>query len=126
MRSQPRRYRGDRKLFSRRRRRQAPFPGQGPGLNGLKDVLRGVRAAFPDIHWLVEEQIEDDDKVVGRFVWSGTQQAEFLGVPATGCPVFVWSIAIDRIVDRKIKEARIIMDGLGLMAQIGALPVRAS
>ncbi|MEJ0002872.1 MAG: ester cyclase [Pararobbsia sp.] len=28
---------------------QAPFPGQGPGLEGLKDVLRGMRAAFPDM-----------------------------------------------------------------------------
>src|SRR5437773_10109589 len=25
-----------------------PFPGQGPGLAGLKDVLRGMRIAFPD------------------------------------------------------------------------------
>jgi SnoaL-like polyketide cyclase len=33
----------------------APFPGQGPGLSGLKDVLRGFRAAFPDMHWSVED-----------------------------------------------------------------------
>jgi SnoaL-like polyketide cyclase len=42
---------------------QAPFPGQGPGLSGLKDVLRGFRAAFPDIRWSVEEQIEEGDKL---------------------------------------------------------------
>jgi hypothetical protein len=24
---------------------QVPFPGQGPGLEGLKDVLRGMRSA---------------------------------------------------------------------------------
>ena len=27
-----------------------PFPGQGPSLAGLKDVLRGMRIAFPDMH----------------------------------------------------------------------------
>ena len=27
---------------------QVPFPGQGPGLEGLKDVLRAMPAAFPD------------------------------------------------------------------------------
>ena len=32
---------------------QVPLPGQGPGLEGLKDVLRGLRAAFPDMHWTV-------------------------------------------------------------------------
>lgn len=28
---------------------QVPFPGQGPGLEGLKVVLRGMRSAFPDL-----------------------------------------------------------------------------
>ena len=98
---------------------QAPFPGQRPGLSGLKDLLRGFRTAFPDIRWSVEEQIEEGDKVVSRFVWSGTHRGEFLGVPATGRQVSVWGIAIDRIVEGKIKESRIILDALGLMVQMG-------
>ncbi len=101
---------------------QAPFPGQGPGLSGLKDLLRGFRAAFPDMRWSVEEQIEEADKVVSRFVWSGTHRAEFLGIPPTERRVSVWGIAIDRFVDGKIKDTRLIMDALGLMAQLGALP----
>jgi predicted ester cyclase len=35
---------------------QVPFPGQQPGLSGLKDVLRGMREAFPDLHFAIEEQ----------------------------------------------------------------------
>lgn len=35
---------------------EAPFPGQGPGIEGLKDVLRGMRESFPDMKWLVEER----------------------------------------------------------------------
>ena len=38
---------------------QVPFPGQGPDLAGLQDVLRGMKAAFPDIHWTIEEQMTD-------------------------------------------------------------------
>ena len=101
---------------------QVPFPGQGPGLEGLKDVLRGMRTAFPDMHWSIEEQIEEGDKVLTRFVWSGTHRGEFLGVPATGRPVSVWGMVIDRIIDGKIKETRLIMDALGMMAQLGAFP----
>ena len=41
---------------------QVPFPGQGPGLAGLKDVLRGMRSAFPDMHWSVEEQLADGNR----------------------------------------------------------------
>jgi steroid delta-isomerase-like uncharacterized protein len=101
---------------------QVPFPGQGPGLSGLKDVLRGLRTAFPDMHWSVEEQIEAGDKVLSRFQWSGTHRAEFLGVPATGRAVSVWGMVIDRFSGDKIKDTRIIMDALGLMAQLGVFP----
>jgi steroid delta-isomerase-like uncharacterized protein len=101
---------------------QVPLPGQGPGIDGLKDVLRGFRAAFPDMHWTVEEQIQEGEKVVTRFVWSGTHRAEFFGVPATGRRVSVWGMVTDHFVDGRIKDTRIIMDALGLMAQMGDFP----
>lgn len=101
---------------------EVPFPGQGPGLKGLKEVLGGMRAAFPDMKWVVEEQVESADKVVSRFTWSGTQQAPFLGVPATGRRVTVWGMVIDKFEGEKIKSTRLIMDALGLLAQLGVFP----
>jgi steroid delta-isomerase-like uncharacterized protein len=101
---------------------QVPFPGQGPGIEGLKDVLAGMRAAFPDMHWTVQEQIAEGDKVVSRFEWTGTHRGPFLGVEPTGRPVQVWGIVIDRLQDGKIKNTCILMDALGLMAQLGVLP----
>jgi len=101
---------------------QVPFPGQGPGIAGLQDVLRGMRTAFPDLHFAIEEQIAEGDKVLTRFEWTGTHRAEFLGVPATGRPVKVWGMVMDRLVDGKIKDTRIIMDTLGLMIQMGVIP----
>ncbi len=98
---------------------QVPFPGQGPGLEGLKDVLRGMRAGFPDLYFSVEEQIAEGDKVVTRFEWTGTHRGEFLGVAATGRSVKVWGVVIDRLQSGRIKETRIIMDTLGLMMQLG-------
>ena len=98
---------------------QVPLPGQGPGLEGLKDALRGLRSAFPDMHWSVQEQIVEGDKVLSRFEWKGTHRGLFLGVPATDRPVSVWGMVIDRFEGGKIKETRIIMDTLGLMMQLG-------
>ena len=83
-------------------------------------ALCGV--AFPDLHFSVEEQIAEGDKVLTRFEWTGTHQGEFLGVPATGRHVKVWGMVIDRLVNGRIKETRIIMDTLGLMAQLGVFP----
>lgn len=101
---------------------QVPFPGQGPGVEGLKAVVRGMRAGFPDMHWTVEEQMAEGDKVMTRFVWTGTHRGEFLGVPATGRPVRVWGTVIDRFQGGKIKDTRLIMDALGLMMQLGVFP----
>ncbi|MEX3691094.1 ester cyclase [Paraburkholderia sp. BR14263] len=101
---------------------QVPFPGQGPGIEGLKDVVRGMRAAFPDMHWRVEEQLTEGDRVLTRFEWTGTHRGAFLGVDATGRAVKVWGMVIDRFQDGRIKETRLIMDTLGLMIQLGAVP----
>jgi len=101
---------------------EVPLPGQGPGVEGLKDVFRGMRMSFPDMRWVVEEQVESGDKVVSRFTWTGTHRAPFLGVQATGRVVSVWGMVIDKFEGKKIKSTRIIMDALGLMAQLGAFP----
>jgi steroid delta-isomerase-like uncharacterized protein len=100
---------------------QVPFPGQGPGLEGLKDVIRGMRAAFPDLVFSIQEQVSEADKVVSSFEWTGTHHGPFLGVPATGRAVRVWGIVIDRLEEGRIKDTRIIMDIFGLMMQLGVL-----
>ena len=105
---------------------QVPLPGRGPGLEGLKDVLRGMRSAFPDIDFSIKEQVCEGDKVVSRFDWTGTHKAEFMGVPGTGRQVRVWGVVIDRLEAGRIEDTRILMDALGLMMQLGALPPSAT
>ena len=56
-----------------------------------------------------------------RFEWTGTHRGLFLGVPWTSRQVRVWGMVIDRLVDGRIKDTRI-MDTLGLMAQLGVFP----
>lgn len=104
---------------------QVPLPGQGPGLDGLKDILRAMRAGFPDIVFSIQEQIAEQDKVASRFEWTGTHRGEFLGIPATGRPVRVWGIVIDRLEAGRIKDTRILMDTVGLLGQLGVLPSAA-
>lgn len=101
---------------------QVPFPGQGPGLAGLQDVVRGLRAAFPDMHWTIHEQVADGPKVLTRFEWTGTHARAFLGVPPTGRAVSVWGMVIDRFDGERIRDTRLIMDTLGLMIQLGVVP----
>ena len=101
---------------------RVPFPGQGPGREGLKAVIGSFLQAFPDIVWTVHEQIAEGDNVVSRFTWTGTHRDVFLGIPATGRRVMVWGVVIDVVRDGKMVESLIIMDTLGLMQQLGVIP----
>ena len=101
---------------------EVPFPGQGPGLAGLQETLTGLRTAFPDMRWSVQEQIAQDNRVLTRFIWEGTQHGSFLGMPPTHRAVSVWGMVIDQFDGDKVKSTRILMDTLGLMQQLGAIP----
>jgi steroid delta-isomerase-like uncharacterized protein len=101
---------------------EVPFPGQGLGLHGLKATLTRMRRAFPDLQWSVEEQMAEDSRVLTRFIWSGTHQGEFLGIPATNRVVRVWGMVIDRFEGQKVKSTRILLDTLSLLQQLGVVP----
>ena len=103
-----------------------PLPGQRQGREGLKDVIGMMRAAFPDLHWVIEETVASGEKVVSRFRWSGTQRGDFLGIPATGRKVTVAGVVVDRLSNGKMADSRILMDTFGLMQQLGVIPAPSS
>jgi steroid delta-isomerase-like uncharacterized protein len=99
-----------------------PLPGQQQGREGLKAVVLLFRTAFPDMHWSIDEMVAEEEKVVSRFHWTGTHRDTFLGIPATGRRVKVNGVVIDRLEAGQMADSRILMDTLGLMQQLGALP----
>jgi steroid delta-isomerase-like uncharacterized protein len=101
---------------------QNPLPGQGPGRAGLADVLAGMFAAFPDLHWALLDTLAEDDRVMTLSTWTGTHRGEFMGIPATGRSVTVEAWTLDRYRDAQLVESRIIMDIAGLLTQLGVLP----
>jgi steroid delta-isomerase-like uncharacterized protein len=98
------------------------LPGEKPGREGLKAFVTLLRTAFPDIHFTVEDQVAEGEKVVTRFAVKGTHQAEFAGVPATGESVIITAINIHRVTGGQIQEGWINWDALGLMQQLGVIP----
>jgi steroid delta-isomerase-like uncharacterized protein len=99
-----------------------PLPGQRQGREGLKEVIGGLLAAFPDMHWVADEMVGEGEKVVTRFTWTGTHRGTFLGIPATGKNVTVKGVVIDRLVGGRMTDSRILMDTLGMMQQLGVIP----
>ena len=101
---------------------RVPFPGQGPGREGLKYAIGLFLTAFPDIQWTLDEQIAEGEVVVSRFTWTGTHRGKFLGIPPSGKRAKVWGVVMDVVTDGRLSESRIIMDTLGLLQQLGAIP----
>jgi predicted ester cyclase len=58
----------------------------GGSVHGLKAVTAFFTtffAAFPDVHFTIEDLLAQDDKVSARFTWRGTHRSKFLGIIPT-------------------------------------------
>jgi steroid delta-isomerase-like uncharacterized protein len=101
-------------------------PGTPSGPQGIAGIITMFRQAFPDLHFTIEDQIAEGDKVATRYTFRGTQQGALMGIPACGKPVSISGISIYRISDGKMDQAWVEYDMLGLLQQIGAVPVPSS
>lgn len=98
-------------------------PGLPPTKEGVLELFRGYRAAFPDMRMAVEEVIASGDRTVARVKVSGTQDGEFMGMPPSGRRVEVQLIDIMRFDDAGlIAEHWGVVDMLSLLQQLGAIP----
>ena len=93
---------------------------RGPA--GFKAVVIGLRAAFPDIHYAIDEMVAEGDRVAVRWHWTGTHEAAFRGFQATGKAVTNTGTGIFRCREGKIVAAALETDRLGFLEQIGAVP----
>ena len=92
------------------------------GLHEFRNFAMGLRSAFPDMKVVIDQTLEQGDKVVARWTSTMTHTGEFLGFPATGKKATVTGTSIQRIAGGKIVEGWDNWDQLGLLVQIGAVP----
>jgi predicted ester cyclase len=99
---------------------RGPGPRQS-GAEGAKAVITGLRGAFPDLRYTIEDLISDDDKVWVRMIGHGTNLGPYMGHPPTGRSIAIDVIDIVRIKDGRIVEHWGVPDRLGAMMQMGIL-----
>ena len=97
------------------------FPGQAPGLEGLKQRVATLFRAF-DPHWTIDDIIAERDIVVLRWNHTGTHIGEFLGIPPTGKAFTMRGIDIYRVKDGKMAEHWNVVDMFGFYQQVGLIP----
>ena len=60
-------------------------PGVPQGRDGLKALIKGLKAAFPDMRYTVIREVSEGDMLVQHMRASGTMKGEFAGMKPTGC-----------------------------------------
>ena len=97
----------------------------GRGADAIKRRINDWRAAFPDWNFTVEDMVAEDDVVMTRCTVRGTHRGELFGLPPTGREVAYTEILISRIAEGRIVEQSVLIDRLGLLQELGALPETA-
>lgn len=100
----------------------SPQPGVPATREGLKQTLMGVKTAFPDLRYTIEDAIVCGDQVVHRLSATGTMKGDFMGIPATGKRATWTEIHIGRGVDGRLTEHWGLVDLLGAFVQLGIVP----
>ena len=102
------------------------------GKEAVRQYVQGWFSAFPDIKLTVTNRLVTEDQVAGELEWSGTQTGPLqLGpgapaVPATGKKVVGKGTYFVRIKDNKAVEVHTYPDNIGLMIQLGLMPMPGS
>jgi steroid delta-isomerase-like uncharacterized protein len=97
-----------------------PLAGMEANREGAKKSIQAIHNSFPDTTFKVLDSFEADNKVATRWVFEGTHQAEFFGVPTTGRHVTTSGIMIFRIENGQIQEWWHEYDLFGFMNQLTA------
>jgi predicted ester cyclase len=77
-----------------------PVRGIGP----WKDLVGGLLRAFPDMHFTVEDQLIQGDRVAFRWRATGTHTGPLGAAPPTGKTVVLDGLIMDRMTDGKVRE----------------------
>ena len=107
------------------------FDGAPLGLAGYTNWVTGFRSAFPNLDVRIERQVADEQVVVSRLAWQGTNTGEILphllpgwtgpAIAPTGRAVAWTSMTMHRVVDGRLAEGWLNADLLGLLQQLGVL-----
>ncbi len=98
-------------------------PGQGPGPEGIKPLIRAFKEAFPDLVITVHDVIADGGRIGVRAEITGTHAGAWFGVPPSGRRFSVALHEFHRIENGRLTHTWHLEDWFGWLNQVGAWPM---
>ncbi len=89
------------------------------GHEGIRQAIAGLKDSFPDWHERVVDMVIEGDRVVTRYISTGTHLGTFNGIKPTVNRIEIDEMSIYRIEDGKVAEQWCLADDLMLLRQIG-------
>lgn len=99
----------------------SPTGGVLEGREAIEHIYRVWLRAFPDLVFLHEDMIIDDDRVAALCRVVGTHGGEFFGVGPTGRRLEISAVFVYRLENGLIMHERRILDFTGVLVQVGVL-----
>jgi predicted ester cyclase len=100
-------------------------PGQEPGPQGIKTIIRSVAEAFPDVRITIHDMVQEPGKIGVRAEISGTHQGPLFGIAATGKQVSFRLHEFHTLMDGRVTTTWHMEDWFGLFLQLGQFPAQA-
>lgn len=92
-----------------------PIRGVGP----WKELLGGLLRAFPDLHFTMEDQLVQGDRVAFRWHATATHTGPLGPAPATGKRIAIDGLIVDRVAGGKVRERWEQWDQTLMLQQLG-------
>ncbi len=103
----------------------SPFPGQEPGLEGLRKAMNMMKKAYPDMKLTVDDIIVNstNDKAAVLFTVTGTNSGEMMGMKPTNKAINVQGVDFLYFSkEGKATEHWGYIDTEKMMKQLGMMP----
>jgi len=97
-----------------------PFEVRGP--EGVAQLHDALLPAFPDMELPLHDLVAEGEKVLVRLTILATHAGPFGELEATGRRIEVPVLDLFQIQDDRLVEHWALLDNLGMMRQLGALP----
>lgn len=88
-------------------------------VDAFKQMVSGLLAAFPDLHFTIDDQFAEGNKYSTRWTATGTNTGPFGDLPATGKEIKIEGLIIDLVVDGKVARRWELWDQMAMMQQLG-------
>ena len=103
---------------------ESPSTGTHQGRREIEHTYKRWNTAFPDLEFMVETMVVEENQVALFFRLVGTHQGDFLGLPATGKRIEFRGVFLQEWAQNQIVHERRIYDFSGLLIKLGILRVK--